>query len=178
LLFLRPPNVAVWAKHFCLRSWTMDTAPSYLSVFKRQSFDTKTYTLWPWETADGTPVPPLAVHPRQQRSSQLRMPESPVPTMTLPTKLPSVPSLHSYLIFPRSSRATQHQLRSNSLRLPMLFFVTNLNCSAGDSRLTPWSPIVLSPAPRPLRPTLLAPIYAQTMTPLTPIRHPSLRYHP
>jgi hypothetical protein len=64
LLFLRPPNVAAWAKRFGLRSWTMDTAPSYLSVFKLQSFDTKTYTFWPWETVDGTPVPPLAVHPR------------------------------------------------------------------------------------------------------------------
>jgi hypothetical protein len=64
LLFLQPPNVTVWAKRFGLRSWTMDTAPSYLSVFKLQPFDTKTYTLWTWETVDGTPVPPLAVHPR------------------------------------------------------------------------------------------------------------------
>jgi hypothetical protein len=72
LLCLRPPQVAKWASSFALKTWSLDSAPDYVKVFKVILVSATEPTHHPWECANGKPIPRLA------RVEKFDLPASPV----------------------------------------------------------------------------------------------------
>jgi hypothetical protein len=60
LLYLRPPQVAKWASSFALKTWTPESAPDYIKVFKIVPVNASDPMHHLWECVNGKPIPQLA----------------------------------------------------------------------------------------------------------------------